>query len=143
MILGIIFVAVFNEFGNVNFQLVVIQPWKYTYLHGFTRDIVLRAFIDFCLLESRNADSETAGGPALLSINIFEHRIRWARFTRAPKRGPGLVHPKSSGVARMQLPASRLQVLTSRPHYPVSKLQHPDSRPRFPGFQGPWMAGYC
>ena len=68
MILGIIFVAVFNEFGNVNFQLVVIQPWKYTYLHGFTRDIVLRAFIDFCLLESRNADSETAGGPALLSI---------------------------------------------------------------------------
>ena len=75
MILGIIFVAVFNEFGNVNFQLVVIQPWKYTYLHGFTRDIVLRAFIDFCLLESRNADSETAGGPALLSINIFEQRL--------------------------------------------------------------------
>ena len=75
MILGIIFVAVFNEFGNVNFQLVVIQPWKYTYLHGFTRDIVLCAFIDFWLLESRNADSETAGGPALLSINIFEQRL--------------------------------------------------------------------
>ena len=74
MILGIIFVAVFNEFGNVNFQLVVIQPWKYTYLHGFTRDIVFCAFIDFLLLESRNADSETTGGPALLSINILEQR---------------------------------------------------------------------
>ena len=49
--LGIIFVAVFNEFGNVNFQLVVIQPWKYTYLYGFTRNIVLCALIDFWLLE--------------------------------------------------------------------------------------------
>ena len=68
MIPGIIFVAVFNEFGNDNFQLVVIQPRKYTYLQGITRNIVLCAFIEFWLLESRNADSETAGGPALLSI---------------------------------------------------------------------------
>ena len=75
MIPGIIFVAVFNEFGNDNFQLVVIQPRKYTYLQGITRNIVLCAFIEFWLLESRNADSETAGGPALLSINIFEQRL--------------------------------------------------------------------
>ena len=84
MILGIIFVAFFNEFGNVNFQLVVIQPWKYTYLHGFTRDIVLCAFIDFWLLESRNADSETAGGPALLSINILEQRPAGASRASRP-----------------------------------------------------------
>ena len=75
MISGIIFVVVFNEFGNENFQLVVIQPRKYTYLQGITRNIVLCAFIEFWLLESRNADSETAGGPALLSINIFEQRL--------------------------------------------------------------------
>ena len=74
MILGIIFVAVFNEFGNDNFQLVVIRPRKYTYLQGITRNIVLCAFIEFWLLESRNADSETAGGAALLSINILEQR---------------------------------------------------------------------
>ena len=32
---------------NLNFQLVVIQPWKYTYLQRFMRNIVLCAFIDF------------------------------------------------------------------------------------------------
>ena len=33
-------------------------------------------FNDFWLLESRNADSETAGGPALLSINIFHMKFQ-------------------------------------------------------------------
>ena len=74
VILGIIFVAVFNEFGNVNFQLVVIQPKKYTYLYRFSKNILLCAFMDFWWLELRNADSETAGGAALLSINILEQR---------------------------------------------------------------------
>ena len=32
-------------------------------------------FTDLWLLESRNAESETAGGSGLLSINIFEQRL--------------------------------------------------------------------
>ena len=90
MISGIIFVVVFNEFGNDNFQLVVIQPRKYTYLQGITRNIVLCAFIEFWLLESRNADSETAGGPALLSINIFEQRLSRGSWLRPSAFEPSI-----------------------------------------------------
>ena len=90
MISGIIFVAFFNEFGNDNFQLVVIRPRKYTYLQGITRNIVLCAFIEFWLLESRNADSETAGGPALLSINIFDQRLPRGSRLRPSAFGPSI-----------------------------------------------------
>ena len=57
-----------------------------------------------------------------LSINIFERRIHWATFTSDLERGPAFDLPKSSGVPRLQLPASRFQFLTSRLHYPDSKL---------------------
>ena len=126
MILGIIFVAVFNEFGNVNFQLVVIQPWKYTYLYGFTRNIVLCALIDFWLLEWWNADSETAGGPALLSIYyllIYLNNV----FLGVPGEAGRIPSPRVTG----PWPLHRLR--TCGLHFPHSSAHLLDSDVHFPG----------
>ena len=140
MILGIIFVAVFNEFGNDNFQLVVIQPRKYTYLQGITRNIVLCAFIEFWLLESRNADSETAGGPALLSINIFEQRLLRGSRLWPSAFGPSiyflaLFHRILGGRPpdnESQSPFSTFQCSFSgfRRHFPDSSLHSSASSPK-------------
>ena len=109
-------------------------------------------FKDFRLLESRNADSETTGGPALLSINIFEQRLpgasRASRGCSRPSctRTPGY----SSGwyiwwlpVSIFQLPVSifsfPFQYLVSIFRLPVPKLErlNPKVPPRL-DFRALW-----
>ena len=85
-------------------------------------------FNDFWLLESRNADSETAGGPALLSINIFEHRLRGGSRGGRPDtqsschRGLALAPPWSN-FATFGLPRSTFRFQTSIFWLPTSFSQ--------------------
>ena len=71
---------------------------KYLFLH-------VNSF-DFHLIRLPYAYTWSATPWRLTSINILGPLFPWARFTSAPKRGPGLVHPKGSrGVMQRQYTA--------------------------------------